>query len=78
MFIHDGIAKIENFSVSPSHQRKGYGTTILKTLIEHTLNQHAHAIYLIIDEDDTAKELYLKCGFHKMGEKTELFFSSTK
>ena len=78
LFVHEGVAKIEDFAVSPFHQRKGYGTTILKALIKEALNQHAHTLYLITDEDDTAKEMYLKCGFHKIGEKTELFFSSIK
>jgi len=30
--------------------------------------------YLITDSDDTAKDMYKKCGFSKIGEKTELHY----
>jgi len=35
----------------------------------------AKIIYLITDSDDTAKEMYKKCGMIKVGEKTELIYS---
>ena len=34
LFIYNGVAKIEDFAVIPRYQRKGYGTTILKSLID--------------------------------------------
>lgn len=74
LFIFNDIAKIENFAVIPSYQRKGYGTTILKTLIDIAIKQNSHMIYLVADEDDTAKEMYQKNGFNKIGEATDLFF----
>jgi spore maturation protein CgeE len=30
--------------------------------------------YLITDSDDTAKDMYTKCGFTKVWQKTILFF----
>lgn len=30
LFLYDGIAKIEDFTVSQEYQRRGIGTTILK------------------------------------------------
>lgn len=74
LFIHEGIAKIEDFGVIPKHQHKGYGTTILKALIETAIKEKCHTIYLVTNEDDTAKEMYLKNGFKKIGQRTELFF----
>lgn len=74
LFIHEGVAKIEDFAVIPKYQRKGYGTTILKFLIDIAIKENCHTIYLVTDEDDTAKEMYKKIGFNKIGERTDLFF----
>jgi len=74
LFINNGVAKIEDFSVIPKYQRKGYGTTILKHLIDIAIKENCHTIYLVTDEDGTAKEMYEKIGFHKIGERRDLFF----
>ncbi|HAG43050.1 MAG TPA: N-acetyltransferase [Clostridium sp.] len=74
LFIYKGIAKIEDFAVNPTYQRKGYGTTIIKSLIDIAIKENCHTIYLVTDEDDTAKEMYQKIGFNKIGERTDLFF----
>jgi spore maturation protein CgeE len=73
-FIYKGTAKIEDFAVIPSYQRKGYGTTIIKTLIDTAIKEKCHTIYLLTDEEDTAKEMYQKIGFNKIGERTDLLF----
>ena len=74
LFLDKDVAKIEDFLVSQAFQRQGYGTAILKSIIEIALNSGASTIYLVTDEEDTAKEMYLKCGFRKIGEKTDLLF----
>lgn len=74
MFLNCNVAKIEDFEVLSTHQRKGYGRAILKELIGIAIENNAQTIYVTTDEDDTAKEMYLKCGFVKRGEKTQLFF----
>lgn len=73
LFIHNGVAKIEDFGVIKRYMRKGYGTTLLKSMIETALNSNCHTIYLVTDEADTAKEMYLKLGFNKIGESTGIF-----
>lgn len=78
LFIYNGVAKIEDFAVIPKHQRKGYGTSILKALIGIAIKENCHTIYLVTDEDDTPKEMYEKIGFHKVGERTDLFFKLFK
>ncbi|MEG1313517.1 MAG: GNAT family N-acetyltransferase [Bacilli bacterium] len=74
LFIYNDVAKIEDFSVIPKYQRKGYGTTILKSLIDIAIKENCKTIYLVTDEDDTPKEMYLKIGFNKIGERSDLFF----
>ncbi len=78
LFIHKGIAKIEDFCVIPIHQRKGYGTALLKHLIGIAMAAGCTMIYLVTDEDNTAKHMYQKIGFTKIGERTDLFFSLEK
>ncbi|MGL5329614.1 MAG: GNAT family N-acetyltransferase [Peptostreptococcaceae bacterium] len=78
LFIHNKIAKIEDFAVIPKHQRKGYGTIILKSLIDIAINKGCEKIYLLTDEDDSAKEMYSKLGFSKIGERTDLFYDLNK
>lgn len=74
LFMNNGVAKIENFIVLPAFQRKGYGTTILKALIDIAISEVSKIIYLVTDEEDTAKEMYKKLGFSKTGERTDLMF----
>lgn len=74
LFIYNGVAKIEDFAVIPVYQRKGYGTTILRELIGIAIKEKCHTIYLVTDEDDTAKNMYNKIGFKKIGQRTDLFF----
>lgn len=72
--LNNDIAKIEDFDILENYQRKGFGTSVLKYLLEEATNNCIEFVYLITDSGDTSKEMYKKCGFKKAGEKTELFF----
>ena len=74
LFIHDEIAKIEDFGVNPCYQHQGFGTAILKSMIETAIQQNCQLIYLVTDEEDTAKDMYQKLGFHKIAQRTDYFF----
>ena len=75
LYINGTIAKIEDFDVITSEQRKGYGTTILNTLISDALAQGVKTIYLITDQDDTVKKMYQKLKFFEFHEQTDLFWN---
>jgi len=75
LFLNDNVAKIEDFDVAHEMQRKGFGTAIFKEMVRIARGHGADIIYLITDSDDTAKDMYKKCGMIKVGEKTELTFS---
>jgi len=75
LFAYGNTAKIEDFSIVPQEQRKGYGTALLKTLIDVEQSKNATAVYVETDEGDTAKQMYQKCGFHKIYECTDLLFT---
>ena len=72
--LNNDIAKIEDFDILKNYQRKGFGTCVIKHLLEEAKDHCVKFVYLITDSGDTAKEMYKKCGFKKAGEKTELFF----
>lgn len=68
------FAKIEDFDILEEYQRKGFGTSVLKFLLQQSNKLGADIAYLITDSEDTAKKMYEKCGMKKVGEKVELFF----
>ncbi|WP_058307693.1 GNAT family N-acetyltransferase [Gracilibacillus massiliensis] len=70
----NGMVKLEDFDIIEEHQSKGFGTSVLKHLLEIAYNDNIEIVYLITDSSDTAKEMYKKNGFMKIGEKTELLF----
>lgn len=72
------IVKMEDFDIIEAYQRKGFGTSVLKHLLEKAFHNNIEHAYLITESDNTAMEMYEKCGFEKIGEKTELFFSLKK
>ena len=74
LMLNNNIAKIEDFDILENYQRKGFGTSVIKHLLEEAKEDCVEFVYLITDSGDTAKEMYRKCGFKKVGEKTELFF----
>jgi len=72
--IDGNIAKIEDFDILEEYQRKGFGTSVLKHLLMEANKSNVELGYLITESDDTAKDMYKKCGLRKVGEKNELFF----
>ncbi len=72
--LNNDVAKIEDFDILKDYQRKGFGTSVIKHLLEEAKQHDVELVYLITDGGDTAKEMYEKCGFKKAGEKTELLF----
>lgn len=69
-----GIVKLEDFDILEAYQRKGFGTSVLKHLLEKAFHNNIEHAYLITESDNTAMEMYEKCGFEKVAEKTELLF----
>lgn len=74
LFIEDGIAKIEDFDITKEYQKQGYGTSMLRKLLEESLCADVDIVYLITDYFDTAKDMYKKCAFSTWGMKTSILF----
>lgn len=69
LMIKDGIAKIEDFMVLDKYQRRGIGRTIMNYLLNKALDAGVELIYLVADEDDTPKEMYINMGFEKVYDR---------
>lgn len=63
VFVHDGVAKLENFFILPACQRQNIGSALLTAAIAHAKAQGAHTLYLVADENDTPRLLYERRGF---------------
>lgn len=74
LMIQQPFAKIEDFDILPHFQRKGFGSSVIKHLLQAAEQRQVSDAYLITDSSDTAKQMYTKCGFKKVGVKTELLF----
>lgn len=74
LLINNGVAKIEDFDILEKYQRRGFGTTVLRHLLMTSEKLGVDEAYVITDSEDTAKDMYRKCGFCKVGEKTTIFF----
>ena len=72
LFLCGTYAKIEDFDVSPCHQRQGFGRAMLAELIRRARRLGAETIYLVTDDADTAKEMYKKSGFVQAAQKEEI------
>ncbi len=73
--LNDKIAKLEDFDIYEKYQRMEFGTSVVEYLLNEAKQNNSEIMYLITDSDDTAKDMYTKCGFKKAGQKTELFFN---
>ncbi|MBP3950898.1 GNAT family N-acetyltransferase [Bacillus suaedae] len=69
-----GIVKLEDFDILNEYQRQGYGTAVLQYLLRKAFHENIELAYLVADSEDTAKDMYKKNGFIKIGEKTQLLF----
>lgn len=80
-FFNDKIAKkIEDFDIIEIHQKKkGFGSHVLRKLLQICEKKESvDEAYLVTDHNDTARDMYSKCGFELIGERRELMFSFDK
>lgn len=78
LFITDKIAKLEDFDIAEPYQKKGFGTSFLKHLLSLTHDSNVETLYIVTDSDDTAKDMYTKCNFKKIGTKYEVYIDFNK
>jgi len=75
MLISGDVVKVEDFDIFEDYQRKGHGSAFLHRLMQKAIHNECKYMYLITDRDDSAKEMYKKCGFDTLAFKQELYFN---
>jgi [ribosomal protein S18]-alanine N-acetyltransferase len=66
--------EIENVVVSPLHQRRGIGRTLVKHLIEAAQRADASAVLLEVRSSNTAaRQLYEQLGFTQIGQRPNYY-----
>lgn len=64
---------LDSLGVSPDHQGKGIGSSLLQFVINEKVTEGGGTIGLLVDKTNpNAKRLYLNLGFLPVGEKTLL------
>ncbi|MBN1364383.1 MAG: GNAT family N-acetyltransferase [Syntrophaceae bacterium] len=75
MYMNGEAAKIEEFDVPEEHQRKGYGTAIIRELLKIAHQGGAKTAYVVTYSEESAKDMYAKCGFEIVGEKRNFYYT---
>ncbi len=63
LFIHGNAANLEDFDVLEEFQHQGCGTTILAYASGFSADKGAQYMFIIVDSDNSAVEMYRKNGF---------------
>ena len=67
------VAKIDEFQIKKSHQRKGYGSALMSAMVQTLKERNIRDVYLVTDMDDTAKDLYVRYGFTHLHSYRQYF-----
>jgi ribosomal protein S18 acetylase RimI-like enzyme len=69
MFIHNGIARLQDVATSRNHRRRGLASYLVSAAIHRALELEGAALLsLAADMDYHAVDLYRKLGFEDVGE----------
>lgn len=71
---HQEIIRLESFVVIVECQRQGIGTAILNKIAEDGKARGAKEFFLVTDAADTAKAMYKKSGFERIGVEHQLLW----
>lgn len=69
---YNSVVKIEDFGILSEYQKQGFGSNTIKELCSRAEKEGKEFVYVITDEEDSAKEMYKKCGMEIAGRKTEI------
>lgn len=65
LYVHDGVAQIENVYTSPRHRGRGYARALLRSLLAEAAG--SELIFLVADAADWPKDFYRRLGFEELG-----------
>jgi ribosomal protein S18 acetylase RimI-like enzyme len=76
LVVHDDHLEVANIEVSPRHQGRGIGTSLLKSILEEG-RRSGHAVRLQVLKVNTARRLYERLGLVQTGETETHYLMAT-
>jgi ribosomal protein S18 acetylase RimI-like enzyme len=67
-----GVGQAEDLFVHPDHRRRGIGTALVHHAVADARAHGAGPVALVVDPDDTPRQMYAAMGFRVVGEKRDL------
>jgi len=65
-YIKDNYGKIEDFDVLEKYQKQGFGSKILTSIKNYGRENGVKYLFLQVDKENSAKEMYTKIGFKRL------------
>jgi ribosomal protein S18 acetylase RimI-like enzyme len=67
LYVAQGVGQVEDVATEPEHRGKGYATAVVLRAVEEARRAGADLIFLVADDEDWPKELYVRLGFDPIG-----------
>ncbi|MDY0294274.1 MAG: GNAT family N-acetyltransferase [Acholeplasmataceae bacterium] len=67
VFMHGDNAKLDDFAIAEEKQRKGFGSQLMYEVLQFLKTQGITYVYLVTDQNGTAKNMYQTWGFKALG-----------
>ncbi|GGP06333.1 GNAT family N-acetyltransferase [Nonomuraea glycinis] len=65
LYVHDGVAQIEDVYTGLRHRGRGHARALLRSLLAEAAGREL--IFLVADADDWPREFYARLGFAELG-----------
>lgn len=65
LYVHDGVAQIEDVYTALRHRGRGHARTLLRSLLAEAAG--GEPVFLVADADDWPKDFYARLGFAGIG-----------
>jgi ribosomal protein S18 acetylase RimI-like enzyme len=75
LYVANGVAQVEDVATKEEHRGRGYATAVVLRAAEEARAAGADLVFLVADEEDWPKELYVKLGFDTVGGLTKFFLT---
>lgn len=67
LYLANGVAQVEDVATLESHRNRGLASAVVMAAVQAANDGGAELIFLVADEDDWPKELYVRLGFEAIG-----------
>jgi ribosomal protein S18 acetylase RimI-like enzyme len=67
LYLADGVAQVEDVATLEAYRNRGLASAVVTAAVRAAEEAGAELIFLVADEDDWPKELYVRLGFEAIG-----------